>query len=101
MTDAEWHSAATRALGLWLAGTGYGPQDEPQSTDDLLILINANDAPLAFHLPVVEGRSWHFVLDTDRPSEPTGHLWSNGSFGVAARSIAILGMKQADEGGED
>jgi isoamylase len=97
MTDAEWHNAETRALGLWLAGGEvHDEQSGSRADDDLLILINANDAPLAFHLPANEGRNWHFVLDTDRPTEPAGQLWSNGSYGIAARSIAILGMKQAE-----
>ena len=95
MTDAEWHNPATRALGLWLSGTSPELRDERGQSlrdDDLLILLNPNDAPLAFHLPNVPDRKWTFAFATDRPTEPSGNPWSNGSYGVAARSLAILTM---------
>ncbi len=97
MTDTEWHSPATRAFVVWLSGTSADVRDEhgqPVRDDDLLILLNATDGALDFHLPVSPGRAWRFVLDTDRAHEPPGQLWSDGSYGVTDRSMAILRLAQ-------
>jgi isoamylase len=93
MSEAEWSSGTTRALGIWLAGKGAEITDEqgrPVIDDTLLILMNSNDEPVEFQLPPLDAESWRFVLDTDRPDTLTDMPWEKANYQLAARGMAIL-----------
>jgi len=91
--DAEWRSPQTRTLGIWLDGRGVDTRDslgKPEHDDTLLLLLNASDEPIQFHLPLHDPTDWTFVLDTARPSKTEGASWPAATYPLAARAVAIL-----------
>ncbi|MCL2450724.1 MAG: glycogen debranching enzyme GlgX, partial [Polyangiaceae bacterium] len=70
MTEVDWKTSYTRALGMLIAGRGLDEVDEagePITDDDLLLLINGGHEPLDFAMPSIEQRaaSWSLLVDTD------------------------------------
>jgi isoamylase len=93
MGGDRWGSVATRAVGIWLNGTGADALDargQPEFDDTFLLLLNAGEEPLDFQLPLHDPAHWLFVLDTSRPDEPEGSAWSAPTYPLAARTVAIL-----------
>jgi glycogen operon protein len=68
MTDATWNAPQARALGAMLAGDAIAEIDDrgaPVRDDTLLILLNADAAPVRFTLPSsAAGRAWACLVDT-------------------------------------
>ena len=103
MGGDRWRSATTRALGIWLNGTGADTLDtrgQLEFDDTFLLLLNAGDESLDFHLPPHDPANWHFVLDSARPDDPEGRAWPDSTYPLAARSVAILRHSAEEEGDE-
>ncbi|MCX6543030.1 MAG: glycogen debranching protein GlgX [Acidobacteria bacterium] len=68
MTDATWNAPHARSLGAMLVGDAIAELDDrgaPIRDDTLLILLNADTAPVPFTLPgSTAGRGWTCLLDT-------------------------------------
>ncbi|MBA2356700.1 MAG: glycogen debranching enzyme GlgX, partial [Acidobacteria bacterium] len=99
MTDEMWLAPHVRALGMLLSGVAMDEvttRGEPIVDDTLLVLLNADPAPLPFHLPHLSGGSlWTRVFDTGIESQPVAPA-ERGRYPVAGRSVVLL---RADERG--
>jgi len=94
MTDAQWNAPHAQTLGAVLAGDAIDETDdrgEPIRDDTLLILMNADEAPIRFVLPAAgPGRTWKPEFDTygvvPRLVSEAGRL----VYPLGARSMAVL-----------
>ncbi|MBV9103935.1 MAG: glycogen debranching protein GlgX [Candidatus Eremiobacteraeota bacterium] len=96
MTADSWHSQ-TRTIGLLLGGD---PGDKfvsllgyPEIDDSFLFLLNANDEPVSFVLPQLEGLpEWELLLETAWPTERATRtsIPAGSSFAVPERSLVLL-----------
>ncbi|HUF48574.1 MAG TPA: glycogen debranching protein GlgX [Vicinamibacterales bacterium] len=77
MTEADWHDAGRRALGMLIDGT-------------VLVLLNAADRDVTFVLPETAG-TWELRLNTADPTATPGRPVAGVSVLLASRSSAILG----------
>jgi len=97
MTDAMWAAPHVRALGVLLSGVAMDEVDrrgEPIVDDTLLVLLNADAAPLPFTLPkLASGLAWNRVFDTGIEHQPVAPA-ERGTYPVAGRSVVAL---RADE----
>jgi isoamylase len=69
MSEEDWKTPYTRALGMEIAGNGLDEVNdlgEPVTDDDLLLLINAGHEPIDFAMPNMERSAddWELLLDT-------------------------------------
>ena len=68
MTDEEWNNSFARSLGLQMSGLLEGEHDaqgRPQVDDDFLLLFNAGEDGVDFHLPTLpEEIRWEAFMDT-------------------------------------
>jgi glycogen operon protein len=61
MTDADWNDSNLRSIAVLLNGAA----SRQAHTDDLLIVFNADEAPISMALPAPpEGSQWSLVFDT-------------------------------------
>jgi glycogen operon protein len=98
MTDDEWNSDWTRAIGVYLAGDALDEVDEEGHRlidDTLLLLLNAHDAEVEFRLAPDEGRTWLMLVDTAHPGAAPGparvEVGEHGPFyRLLPRSLALL-----------
>ena len=96
MTDAQWQAPGVKTLGVQYAGDAIderGPRGEAIVDDTLLIILNADDRPVAFTLPNHEvGKRWEVVFDTVHPSFTAAHGEFDGGaiYRVAERSVVCL-----------
>ncbi len=92
MTDAQWQAPGVKTLGVQYAGDAIderGPRGEAIVDDTLLIILNADDRPVAFTLPNHEvSKRWEVVFDTVHPSFTGAHGEFDGGaiYRVAERS---------------
>ncbi len=90
MREADWDGGVARSLAVLLDGTAIdepGPRGETIEDDDLLLLMNAHDAAIAFTLPAARGGAWRRVLDTaaDTDDAPAGEVVE-----VPGRALVVL-----------
>jgi isoamylase len=96
MSDDEWQAPGVRTLGVQFAGDAIeerGPRGERIVDDTLLIILNADDGPVAFTLPNHEvAKRWEVIFDTVHPSfsAAQGEFDSGSVYRVAERSVACL-----------
>ncbi|AUX21602.1 glycogen debranching protein [Sorangium cellulosum] len=97
MTPEDWTHPSARAIGFLLGGDALwslGPRGEPIAGDTLLVLINANPAPLEFVLPAIEfGERWEVLIDTRTAAEPARTLPARAGgerYLLIDRSLAVL-----------
>ncbi|MGH2427935.1 MAG: glycogen debranching enzyme, partial [Candidatus Limnocylindria bacterium] len=96
MTDSQWRGAGASTVGLQLAGDAIderGPRGERVVDDTLLVILNADDRPVAFTLPDHEvAKRWEVVFDTVHPSFVGAHGEFDGGavYRVAERSVVLL-----------
>ena len=71
MKDADWEQGYARSLGMLIAGDLFEEYDERGrrvQDNDLLLLMNSGDEPIAFRLPPEPARTrWEVLLDTHFP----------------------------------
>ncbi|TJZ49587.1 glycogen debranching protein GlgX [Streptomyces piniterrae] len=71
MGPRDWQSVHAKALTVFLNGSSIsepGPRGEPIPDDSFLLMFNAHAQEKEFTVPVLHGRQWQVVVDTDRPS---------------------------------
>ncbi|MBD7977208.1 glycogen debranching protein GlgX [Serpens gallinarum] len=99
MSEEQWHDGNARCLGMLLDGRAQ-PTGIRRRGDDatLLLILNAHDDVVNFHLPeVTQGTAWECLLDTYRPTLRPGELHDFGSeFLVTNRSLLLFEL-QRDE----
>jgi glycogen operon protein len=69
MTDIDWSNEHAASLGMFLGGRGIDDVDEkgePITDDDLCLILNAGDRPLAFTMPALasDAADWELLVDT-------------------------------------
>ncbi|MCM5681258.1 glycogen debranching protein GlgX [Schlegelella sp. S2-27] len=95
MGAAEWEHEHARCLGVYLAGAGLDDvsrHGEPLQDDDFLILFNAHENEIAFHMPPIEGEAWTVQIDTVHPrgeAPPTPH-GRGEPYALQGRSLVVL-----------
>jgi isoamylase len=96
MTDEEWQAPGVKTLGVQYAGDAIeerGPRGEHVVDDTLLIILNADEKPVAFTLPNHEvAQRWEVVFDTIHPAFTRAHGEFDGGavYRVADRSVVCL-----------
>jgi isoamylase len=96
MTDAQWAAAGIRTLGVQYAGDAIderGPRGERITDDTMLVILNADDHPIAFILPDHEtAKRWEVVFDTVHAAFTAAHGQFDGGsvYRVAERSVVCL-----------
>jgi glycogen operon protein len=96
MTDEQWRSGGVKTLGLQFAGDMIeerGPRGERIVDDTLLLILNADDRPVAFTLPNHEAaKRWEVIFDTVHPTFTAAHGEHDGGsvYRVAERSVVCL-----------
>ncbi|HEX7225073.1 MAG TPA: glycogen debranching protein GlgX [Candidatus Limnocylindria bacterium] len=96
MNDDEWQAPGVKALGVQYAGDAIderGPRGERIVDDTLLIILNADERPVAFTLPNHEAaKRWELVFDTVYPTFAGAHGEYDGgaAYRVAERSVVCL-----------
>ncbi|HZU85396.1 MAG TPA: glycogen debranching protein GlgX, partial [Polyangiaceae bacterium] len=106
MSEADWNDPSTTSLGMFAAGSGLEPTDElgnPQSDDDLLLLLNAGGADLDFVLPAVgergKGVPWELALDTS-DDHARGEAEPGSRTRLPARSLKLFLRRAIGFGGQ-
>ncbi|MET9293912.1 glycogen debranching protein GlgX [Streptomyces sp. NPDC003077] len=87
MTPARWQDPNTRFLAYWLAGDRA---DRPDA--DLLVLLNADTAPVDFPVPGREGAVYTLAVDTGTPDgapAPSATLKTGDVCVVPARTAMV------------
>ncbi|HEX6005698.1 MAG TPA: glycogen debranching protein GlgX [Burkholderiales bacterium] len=95
MTEAKWHDAALRTLGVYFCGVDIdwpGARGRRATDDDFLLLANAGEAEVPFVLPRFRLQGdWGTVFDTGREDNGMNRRWRSGeAYPVLSRSIALL-----------
>jgi len=96
VTDEQWQAPAIRTLAVQYAGDAIddrGPRGERIVDDTLLVILNADNRPVAFTLPNHESaRRWETVFDTVHASFTASHGEHDGgsAYRVAERSVVCL-----------
>jgi len=96
MTDEQWQAPGVKTLGVQYAGDAIderGPRGERIVDDTLLIILNADDRPVAFTLPNHEAaKRWELVFDTVHAtfSAASGEFESGSTYRVTERSVVCF-----------
>ncbi len=96
MTDEEWRAPGARTLAVQFAGDAIddrGPRGEKIVDDTLLVILNADERPVAFTLPNHSpARRWEVVFDTVHSSFTAAHGEHDGgaAYRVGERSVVCL-----------
>ncbi len=96
MTDEQWQAPGVKTLGVQFAGDAIeerGPRGERVTDDTLLVILNADERPVAFTLPNHEAaKRWEVVFDTVHPTFTAAHGEFDGGavYRVAERSVVCL-----------
>ena len=94
MADDTWSSPDVRCLGVRLNGDAIDEVDERGARivgNTLLLLLNADDQPIAFTLPQTAAEErWETLMDTSDPWAPTRRLRAGGRYELLPRSMAVL-----------
>jgi isoamylase len=99
LRDIEWHGCQLRSPGFDDPSSGVlaltiGNMVGPGP--DLHVIFNMEDQALAFEVPPMDGRGWHRLVDTGRPSPDdfmeTGQevAITEATVQVSGRSVVIL-----------
>jgi glycogen operon protein len=96
MTDEQWHAPGVRSLALQYAGDAInerGPHGERVVDDTLLVILNADERPVAFTLPDhAAAKRWEVMFDTVHATFTAAHGEHDGgaTYRVAERSVVCL-----------
>lgn len=103
LNDINWHGTQlnnpdwfgySRALAFTIAGVDGGEGLEKFKDEDVHVMMNMHWEPLTFEIPQVEGRSWFLYTDTSEQVNSEDTFYSQNTYYVNPRSIAILVSKQ-------
>ena len=88
-TDEQWQAPGVRTLAVQFAGDAIddrGPRGEKIVDDTLLVILNADERPVAFTLPNhAAARRWEVVFDTVHASFTAAHGEHDGGADVPRR----------------
>jgi isoamylase len=94
MTDETWNSPGVQCLGVRLNGDAIDEVDERGErivSDTVLLLLNADSAPVAFVLPPTSPlERWETLIDTSDPWQPSRRLRAADRYQLQAHSMAAL-----------
>ena len=93
MTGADWNDSNLRAIAVHMDGA----PSRNSSTGDLLVVFNADEAPMSMVLPAPpEGSAWVVVFDTAvaTPTAPR-FLQRNETLAIEHRSTVLLESQRA------
>jgi len=96
VSDEQWGAPGVKTLGVQYAGDAIderGSRGERVVDDTLLIILNADERPVAFTLPNHEAaKRWELVFDTVHPTFGGAHGEFEGGavYRVAERSAVCL-----------
>ncbi len=96
MDDEQWQAPGVKTLGVQYAGDAIderGPRGEGIVDDTLLVILNADERPVAFTLPNHDvAKRWEVVFDTVHPTFSAAHAEYDGGaiYRVAERSVVCL-----------
>jgi glycogen operon protein len=94
MQPDDWESGFGRAVGVFLNGLGIREKDrrgEPIRDRHFIVLFNAGDDIIDFHLPVVEySPDWEVVIDTAGEQADSAILSPGDTLRLAAKSLVVL-----------
>lgn len=92
MGERDWNNPRRGAIAVLLCGEAVDEVDRgglPVMDDSFLLLINAQEKPVAFHLPSSE-RSYELLLSTVEPAMHDRRPVGSRRFSLAPRSLALL-----------
>ena len=82
MTDEQWRAPGVRTLAVQYAGDAIddrSPRGERIRDDTLLVILNADERPVAFTLPNHDvAQRWEVVFDTVHPTFTAAHAEHDG-----------------------
>ncbi|MFN8122968.1 MAG: glycogen debranching protein GlgX [Thermoleophilia bacterium] len=93
MEERDWDGGVARSLAVLLDGTRIsepGPRGERIEDDDVLMLMNAHDAPITFTLPSARGGGWRRVLHTAAEDGDGDDSPAGPSVEVPGRALVVL-----------
>ncbi len=97
MTKAEWEDESLHALGFLIRGEAgeyhLTETGEPQPDDSFLVILNAAEKPVPWHLPPLSvGSGWQRLMDTDTDDGlGSGETYDDGDvYDVQPQSFVLL-----------
>ncbi|GAA2991013.1 glycogen operon protein [Microbacterium terrae] len=94
MESEDWDSGFGRAIGVFLNGAGIRERDrrgEPIRDRHFIVLFNAGDDIIDFHIPVVEySPDWEVVVDTAGAQADSAPLGPGSTVRLEATSLIVL-----------
>lgn len=93
MTQADWNNPESRVVQMFLAGRGIDDvddEDRPLVDDNLMLILNAEDADAEVVLPRFDGvkQHWHVLLDTS--DDDRGGQLDSDRVRLTARSMQVM-----------
>ena len=94
MESEDWDSGFGRAIGVFLNGAGIRERDrrgEPIRDRHFIVLFNAGDDIIDFHIPVVEySPDWEVVVDTAGAQADSAPFGPGSTVRLEATSLIVL-----------
>ncbi|MHB8866889.1 MAG: hypothetical protein ACYC6N_31385, partial [Pirellulaceae bacterium] len=97
MCDTDWRTVRARVLAVCLNGhiDEVDERGQPIAGATLLVLFNAEDQPVSFHLPELERHLyWKPVIDTARHDQRLHHRGGGSPYEVVDRSCVVFELKR-------
>ncbi|WP_431796175.1 glycogen debranching protein GlgX [Microbacterium enclense] len=94
MQPEDWDSGFGRAVGVFLNGQGIRERDrrgETISDDHFLVLFNAGDEPVDFHVPAIQySPEWDVYVDTAGERANTEPIAPGEALQLEPKSLIVL-----------
>ncbi|MEQ9812170.1 MAG: glycogen debranching protein GlgX [Azospirillaceae bacterium] len=96
--SAHWHDPEAAHVGVLLSGrAGRRPPDQGAPAATLFLVFNAEEKPLAYHLPEVPAAGpWSLLLDSSRPdlAEGAEEAPPGGSVEIPPRAVLVFAIAE-------
>ena len=94
MQPEDWDSGFGRAIGVFLNGDGIrerGRRGQPITDDHFIVLFNAGDEPIDFHIPDVSySPRWDVLVDTGGALAGGAPVDPGDAVRLEAKALAVL-----------